>query len=579
MKSITLGVSVHRDVCKLIAVVGGGLLLLPACSSRRADSPELTSNPTSLSSAERVADTSTIDESLIVAMPQEDPIDLLIQEATERFEEGEEFFEAGLLQEARPHFKGALDTLKNSEFDFFLNPDLEKAYYGVLKKIQDLELQVWIDPSEIQPPLISTPLDEIGDLNLFAIQVDLSLREKVSQDLLDARFDIPVVVNDYVLRLLNYYQTRGRKVMEEGMRRSGKYMPLFREIFREEGVPESMIYMAQVESNFKPSAYSRAGARGIWQFMVGTGRVYGLKRDWWIDERADIVKSTRAAAQHLNDLYEDLGDWNLVMASYNAGINRILRNQRRYGSIDYWTMVKRRLLPRETRNFVPSILAAIIVYQNPELYGFHVQPDDPIEFETVRVEDQVALQVISEELNVPLGELMGLNPELRRGITPFDDAEYELKVPPGKGDLLRERLAALPPEKKAQFEHHKVRRGETLSVISQRYSSSIQAIAQVNRIRNVHRLREGQDLMIPLSGTFSGVSFSRASRQAPDNYVVRRGDSLYRIASLYGVRIRDLLRWNKLKASGVIYPGQTIRILAQTESTGQGATLTNTGDR
>ena len=507
-----------------------------------------------------------MDESPVEVIQDEDPIDLLIHEATGRFEEGASLFEAGLLEEARVHFREALDGLKNSEFDFFLNPHLERAYYDLLRDLQDLELQVWADPSQIQAPLVSTPLDEIADLDLFAIQVDPRLREKVSEDLLDARFDIPVVVNDNVLRLLNYYQTRGRKIMEDGIKRSGQYMPLFRQIFQEEGVPQSMIYMAHVESNFKPSAYSRAGARGIWQFMVGTGRVYGLKRDWWIDERADIVRSTRAAARHLKDLYEELSDWNLVMASYNAGIRRIQRNQQRYGPIDYWTMVKRRLLPRETRNFVPSILAAMIVYQNPELYGFQVQPDDPIEFETVGVEDQVSLEVISREINVPLGELMGLNPELRRAVTPFDHANYELKVPTGKGDLLRERLAALPPEKKAQFRHHKVRRGETLSIIAQGYRSSIQAIAQVNRIRNIHRLREGQDLMIPLSGSLSGVSFSPASRQRPDNYVVRRGDSLSRIASMYGVTVRDLLRWNNLKASGIIYPGQTIRILARTDA-------------
>jgi len=526
------------------------------------------------------SETSSLDETSVEAILQiDDSIDFLIQQATGRFEEGERLFEAGLLQDGRGHFHAALDSLKNSEFGFFLNPELEKAYYYLLKMIQEIEIQVWVDPSEIQPPLVSTPLDEIADLNLFAVQVDPRLREKVSQDLLDARFDIPVDLNDDVLRLLNYYQTRGREAMEAGIRRSGQYMPLFRKIFQEEGVPESMIYMAHVESNFKPSAYSRAGARGIWQFMVGTGRMYGLKRDWWIDERADVVRSTRAAARHLKDLYEELSDWNLVMASYNAGIRRILRNQKRYGSIDYWAMVKRRLLPRETRNFVPSILAAMIVFQNPELYGFHVEPDDPIEFESVPVADQVALEVISQEINVPLGELMGLNPELRRGVTPFDYAGYELKIPVGKGDLLRERLAALPPEKKAQFRHHKVRRGETLSIIAQGYSSSIQAIAQVNRIRNIHRLREGQDLMIPLSGTLSGVGFSPTSRQGPDNYVVRRGDSLSRIASMYGVRVSDLLRWNSLKASGVIYPGQKIRILAQIETTGSGSARRDSGGR
>ena len=313
---------------------------------------------------------------------------------------------------------------------------------------------------------------------------------------------------------------------------------------------------------------------------MGTGRLYGRRRDWWVDERADIIKSTQAAAHHLKDLHEKFSDWNLVMAAYNAGPRKIERALKRYGPMDYWTMVKRRLLPRETRNFVPSILAAMIIFRNPERYGFNVEPDEPIQFETVNLREQVDLRIIADEIDVSVAELLEFNPELRRGISPFDYEDYQLKVPLGKGDLLTERLASLPPEKKVQFRHHKVRGGETLSVISRKYSSSIQAIAQVNRIRNIHRLREGQDLIIPLSSSLS-ARISKLNLELPANYVVRRGDSLAKIARRYGVTVKDLLRWNNLKVNGIIYPGQTIRILAETESVANQSSqgTDTTGDR
>jgi membrane-bound lytic murein transglycosylase D len=498
---------------------------------------------------------------------QKDSIELLIEQSWGIFKNGQTLFEEGEVQEARSYFQQALDTLKHSGFEFFLNPHLESAYYELLGDIQELELQALVNPAEIQPlSLVSPHFEEIDDLNLFAIQVDPHLRELAGQDLLSTRFDIPVVLNDDVLRLLNFYQNRGREIMEQGLKRSGMYLPLFREIFREEGVPLDLVYMAHVESHFKPNAYSRAKARGLWQFMLGTGRVYGLRQDWWIDERSDIVKSTHAAAQHLRDLYERFENWDLAMAAYNVGSRRIDRVRRRYGrELDYWTMVKRRMLPRETRSFVPSILAALIIFRNPERYGFWVEPEPPLQFETLELKEQVDLRVVADEIDVRVADLFALNPELRRGITPFHYDDYRLKVPLGKADLLKERLAVLPKERKVQVRHHKVLRGESLGLIAQRYRSSITAIAQVNRIRNVHRLREGQDLLIPLAGGYSVASAARSMEPAPQRlpatYVVRRGDSLSRIANRYRVTINDLLLWNNLKVDQWIYPGQRIRIL------------------
>ena len=618
-----------------------GLLLVSACSSGRNVSTQTVvgkseSSPPPVIQAPPLEPLPS-DSPLETIVEQRDPIELLLEQAWDLFKKGQTLFEGGEVQEARSYFQQALDTLKHSGFEFFLNPHLESAYYDLLGGIQDLELQAWVNPAEIQPlSLVSPHFEEIDDLNLFAIQVDPHLRELAGQDLLNTRFDIPVVLNDDVLRLLNFYQNRGREIMEQGLKRSGMYVPLFREIFREEGVPLDLVYMAHVESHFKPNAYSRAKARGLWQFMLGTGKMYGLRQDWWIDERSDIVKSTHAAAQHLRDLYERFGDWHLAMAAYNVGSRRIDRVHRRYGkTLDYWAMVKRRMLPRETRSFVPSILAAVIIFRNPERYGFWVEPDPPLQFETIDLDEQVDLRVVAEEIDVQVADLFALNPELRRGITPFHDDDYQLKVPLGKADLLKKRLANLPKDRKVQVRHHKVKRGETLGLIAQRYRSSVTAIAQVNRIRNVHRLREGQDLLIPLAGGYSAASSARSvkptsqqlpathkvrrgetlgliaqryrssvtaiaqanqiqdvhrlregqdllipsaggnssarsveptSQQLPATHIVRRGDSLSRIAVRYRVSIRDLLLWNNLEVDQIIHPGQRIRILDNSRS-------------
>jgi membrane-bound lytic murein transglycosylase D len=549
-----------------------GLLLVAACSSGRNVSTQTVARkvdpvPPPVVQLPPPPEPLPNESPLETIVEQEDPIELLTEQAWDLFKKGQGLFDEGEVQEARGYFQQALDTLKHSGFEFFLNPHLESAYYDLLGEIQELELQALVHPAEIQPlSLVSPHFEEIDDLNLFTIQVDPHLEELAGQDLLNTRFDIPVVLNNDVLRLLNFYQNRGREIMEEGLKRSGMYVPLFREIFREEGVPLDLVYMAHVESHFKPNAYSRAKARGLWQFMLGTGKLYGLRQDWWIDERSDIVKSTHAAAQHLKDLYERFGDWHLAMAAYNVGSRRIDRVRRRYGrELDYWAMVKRRMLPRETRSFVPSILAALIIFRNPERYGFWVEPDPPLQFETIELKEQVDLRVVADEIDVRVADLFALNPELRRGITPFHYDDYRLKVPLGKAELLKERLAVLPKDRKVQVRHHKVKRGESLGLIAQRYRSSITAIAQVNRIRNVHRLREGQDLLIPLAGGYSVASAARSMEstppQLPATYVVRRGDSLSRIASRYRVTIKDLLLWNNLKADQWIYPGQRIRIL------------------
>lgn len=515
---------------------------------------------------------------------REEAIERLLEESEEIFRQGKAQFAEQRYEEGRASFRRALDLLRNAGYDFSVNPVLEEGYYHLLNRVQSVELEALLDtPSLDLFPIEPAPLDEIAAINLYTLEVPEHLRQAVSQDLMETRFDIPVVLNDEVLRFLNYYQNRGRRFMEQGLSRSGRYLPLFRQVFRREGVPLDLVYMAHIESNFRPRAVSRARATGLWQFMSGTGALFGLEQNWWIDERSDVLKSTEAAARFLKELYAQFGDWHLALAAYNVGPGRVERILNRHGDMDYWTMVRRRLLPRETSNYVPSILASLIIFRNPERYGFSWKPEAPIAFERVPVREQFDVRVLAEVIDVPASELLELNPELTRGVTPGDSVKYFLKVPPGTAELLEQGMASIPPEKRLRFQHHRVKSGETLSLIARRYSSSIQAIAEVNRIANIHRLSLGQDLLIPvgLGPQARGVAALAVSLQGsrPESHVVRRGESPALIARRYGIPLENLLLWNNLRSNSIIHPGQRIRLQAQTEIGRLGSERAPAGER
>ena len=491
----------------------------------------------------------------------------MIQESNRIFLQGELLFNNGQANAGRVYFLRALNQLREFIEPISLRQELAQTYYSLLGRIQELELQ-HLDGSRetISIHEDGSSVDKLAHLNVFTIRVDPDLKHLATKDLLESRFDVPVVLNERVLRFLTYYQTRGRSFMEKGLRRSGRYLKLFREVFRREGVPQDLVYLAHVESLFKPHALSRARAKGIWQFIRGTGRLYGLKQDWWIDERSDILKSTIAAARYLKHLHSQFGDWYLALAGYNSGPRRVERLLQRYGSIDYWDMVQRRLLPRETRNYVPSILASMIIFKNPTRYGFQVEKEPELRFELISIKEQVDLSTVAELINVSPNLLRDLNPELRRGITPFEAPRYQMKVPLGLGRMTAEKIAALPPEKRLKMRHHQVQRGETLSVISMRYGTPIQAIAQANQLQNIHRLRVGQHLTIPLldsKGSYLSRNRPKPAVRRVDSsgpHVVNRGDTLYDIALTYGVKLKDLLQWNNLNQRKSIFPGQKILV-------------------
>ncbi len=557
----------------------GVFLLLPAltafsgCATRSVPAPA----PTQAEHADAVSEPAGSAEQAPPSVPTDAPVEVpeaaenpegrvapdavreLLHGCEERLNRAVLLFEEGREEEARGQFDEILTDFREAGFSFSENSLVAQAYYDLVERIQTLEVAALAGRSDdFVPAMEATPLDEIIRHNIFSIEVDSGLGELVHAELEATRFDLPMMVNKRVLQFLEYYLGPGRDITELSLQRAGRYLDYFREVFKREAVPLDLIYLPHVESLFKPTAYSHAHAAGVWQFISGTARTYDLQVGWFIDERNNVELSTVAAARHLRDLYGEFSDWYLALAAYNAGPGRIRRNLRKYGKLDYWSMVERRMLPRDTRHYVPAVLAAILIHKNPEAYGFAVEPDEPLECERVEVAHQFDLRLIAEEIGVEKDVLEDLNPELRRGITPYVDRPYGLCVPVGKGELAARRIPLIPPERRVRVRHHRVQNGDTLWHIARANRTSIDAIVHANRIRNPNRLRLGQNLIIPITphpGTSAG-----SSPPPGGYYTVRRGDSLYKIARQFGLVVNRLAELNQLADRAVIYPGQRLRL-------------------
>ncbi len=317
-------------------------------------------------------------------------------------------------------------------------------------------------------------------------------------------FDIPIVVNEAVLRAIAFYQFRTPQAFAGALKRSGRYLPLMRGILAEQGLPQDLVYVAMIESAFKPAAHSRKAAHGFWQFIDGTAKRYGLKKTRAIDERSDPFKSTRAAAAYFKDLYEMLGDWHLAMAGYDAGEGRILKGLQRTGARDYWELAAGGFLPRETRDYVPFVLAAALIAKDPARYGFDIVPDPPMAFDVVQLERPIDLSRVSEKLGTSVDDLRLLNGELRTRLTPAGGV-YPLRVPPGTGETLKASLAALPTAPPLEERTVKVKKGDTLPKLAARYKVSVSDLADFNDLPPNARLKAGTVLVVP----------SRPARSAP----------------------------------------------------------------
>jgi membrane-bound lytic murein transglycosylase D len=314
---------------------------------------------------------------------------------------------------------------------------------------------------------------------------------------------IPMTINDHVKREIQLFQTMERDFFMESYKRSGMYRGEIVKALKESGLPEELSWLPLIESGFKVRALSRSRALGLWQFIPSTGYKYGLKRNTWIDERLDPAKATEAAIAYLNELHEMFGDWATVLAAYNCGegsVARAIRAQKSDYLDNFWDFYER--LPRETARYFPRFLAVLAIIRDPEQYGFTLdEPAQPVSYETVTIERPIHLKSVADKLGVDLEDLTMLNPELRRSATP--DAPYALKVPPGKGEVLTAALEKLPKWTPPKMEYvvHRVRRGETISLIALRYRTSVQRIMEMNNLRSGRMLRVGQRLKVPLRST------------------------------------------------------------------------------
>jgi membrane-bound lytic murein transglycosylase D len=405
------------------------------------------------------------------------------------------------------------------------------------------------------------------------------LLRTVEADLAATSHDVPIPLNDRVLRYVELFQGRLREFLTEGLNRGAAYLPMIQGVLRAEGLPLDLAYVPLVESAFKPTALSKASARGTWQFMQGTAAENGLRTDWYVDERANTDKATRAAAKYLKTLYSMFGDWHLALASYNGGPGRVQRALQRSRAEDFWTLsATTRHLPRETREYVPMILAAIVIARNPAQYGFELSPVARRAADLVNLPGPVDLRRVAEWTGVPVDEIRGLNPELRRWTTPPNkNSQYDLKVPAGTAQVVMDRYASAGPSEAATLQWYTVKAGDSMVGIARKFRVSRTDLAQANYLRVAAQVRPGQQLVIPRapSGTLlasraepaetapaakgrpatarakadAGRAVAASDEPTRVLYRVRSGDTLSAIARRHNVSIDDLKSWNRLRSS------------------------------
>ncbi|PYV94499.1 MAG: lytic transglycosylase [Acidobacteria bacterium] len=474
--------------------------------------------------------------------------DDLLNEVDKAYQLGQENYQAGHLDVARQNFERALDLLGNTEYvlsDERLQPEFDK----VLAALNSPGLQPTHEEDAGAQKAEPAPIDEVNEVTP---PVDANVKAKAEADVRATRSDLPLMLTDPVAGYINYFSTRGKGTLERALTRAGRYRNMIQNVLKEQGVPQDLIYLAQAESGFYPQALSRAGARGMWQFMSSRGRGYGLQRNYWIDERLDPEKATRAAARHLRDLYTQFGDWYLAMAAYNSGPGTVQQAVRRTGYADYWELYNRSVLPKETRNYVPIILAMTIMTKNPARYGLdEIVPERPLLYDTLKLDYSVDLRLVAQCVDVPVSTLLELNPTLLRYVTPKDQ-EFGLHLPPGTKTAYLSAIEPIPPEMRVWWRYHKVAPGDTLSSIARAYRTSPKAIAQENNLQTETDFDADSKLVIPITpGKHAAIEDGATYARRATRYKVRKGDTVESVADNFAVPPSMVRRWNHLKADSL----------------------------
>ncbi len=490
-----------------------------------------------------------------LAVQPADGVERLATESQAAFDAGEQDYKAGHLGKAREEFDEALDQLLASGYDLDGDPRLGSLYHHIIDTVSLDELEAFrAGDGFSEQKSTPAPIDEIAEEPIPQPEkFDPNLRGRAEAEASAIDHDLPLTVNDPVLAYVNYFKTpRGSAIVETGLRRAGRYREMVRRVLKEEGLPQDLIYLAQAESAFLPQAVSKAGARGMWQFMSFAGHKYGLQKSWWVDERQDPEKATRAAARDLRDLYNHFGDWYLAMAAYNSGAGAVQHAVERTGYADFWELYHRNVLPKETQNYVPIILALDMISKDPARYGVEFEPEPALKTDSVKPGQAIDLRLVAETIDTDLESLRSMNPELLRLVTP-PDPEFVLHLPEGTAERFFAEIAAIPPEKWVSWRRHKVEQGETLSSIAKEYRVSPAEIADANELAAGASLEEGQKLIIPAAAR-TETSTGKLIR-----YRVRKTDTIATIADEFDVTAAELRKWNHLKADHVVR-GTSLRI-------------------
>jgi membrane-bound lytic murein transglycosylase D len=469
-------------------------------------------------------------------------------------------------EEAQYYFEKSLKILANLDIeadDSTSSPEAAK-YSGILENVVSdyrVSLRSLGDlREEVSSSVILERFQEMADrMGNDSIRVEAG-------EVTEPTFDLPIVMNERVRKSIVYYQTGAREAFTRFLTRSKKYTPMMKQIMKQYGLPEDLIYLAMVESGYNPHAYSWARAMGLWQFIASTGRLYGLNRNWWMDERKDPIKATHAAARFLRDLYNEFGDWELAMAAYNGGPGRVRRTMKSMKTDDFWKLN----LKKETKNYVPLIMAAAIIAKNPEKYGFHVADFEPeVVWDEVMIDKPLELSTIASKLECSVEELQQLNPELLRKYTPPNTKDYVLKVPRGHREKFLAIYDDLPSPAEATWVRHIVKKGETVGSLASRYGVSQYAILEANNLKKSTKIRAGRELIVPVpndkefasqSGRSNREYTAREYTTKGNLYTVRSGDNLWNVAQGLKTTVDAIRRINYMDASARIYVGQKLKI-------------------
>src|SRR5882762_9591718 len=425
-----------------------------------------------------------------------DAIADLIDRVEKEYLAGAANYHAGRSEAAKQNFDNAFNALLDSKLDVRSDPRLEKEFERISDGVNRLDLP-GTQPGDASTEQKSEPAP-IDETNEVTPAVDLNVKAKAQAEIQSTHSDLPLMMTDQVAGYINYFSNHGHGTFLRAFERSGRYRDMMRSILKEESVPQDLIYLAQAESGFHPLAVSRVGARGIWQFMGSRARGYGLERSLWVDDRQDPEKSTRAAARHLKDLFNQFGDWYLAMAAYNSGPGTVQSAVKRTGYADFWELYRRNVLPKETRNYVPIILAVTIMAKNPGQYGLdELVREKPVPYDAVKIDYPVDLRLVAECVDVSAADLQDLNPSLLRMTTPRDQ-EFELHLPVGSKEKFLGAIAVIPPDMRVWWRYHQVVQGDTIASLARTYRTTVKAIAEANNLED-QVLETDSKLIIPIA--------------------------------------------------------------------------------